>query len=98
MIEFESDGFSFFAIIYFLMEIGATFYEIPFPIYYFNNSKFLHGNTKIFSFPSVLYRSKKTRETLTRETGNLEDNKTNDNGAVEVREGELVLHQKKMMH
>ena len=80
------------------MEIGATFCEFPFPICYFNNSKFLHGSTKIFSFPSVLYRSKKTRETLTRETGNLEDNKTNDNGAVEVREGELVLHQKKMMH
>ena len=90
MIEFESDGFSFFfSFIYFLKKIGVTFCQFPFPIYYFNNKKFLHVSAKFFSFPVVLYRSEKTSKTLTRETGNVEDNRANDNGAVEVGEGEL---------
>ena len=71
------------------MVIAVTFCEFPFPIYHFNNSRFLQGSTKIFSFPKVLHRSEKTSKILTKETGNLQKNKTNENGAVEVGEGEL---------
>ena len=81
--------FSFFSIIYFLKKIGVTFCQFPFPIYYFNNRKFLHVSTKFFLFPVALYRSEKTSKTLTRETGNVEDNRAKDNGTVEVGEGEL---------
>ena len=74
------------------MEIAVTFCKFPFLIYHFNNKRFLHGSTKFFSFPSVLYRSVKTSEILTRETGNLQKNKTNENGAVDVEgESEVVF-------
>ena len=71
------------------MEIAVTCCEFLFPIYHFNISRFLQGSTKLFSFPSVLYRSEKTIKILTKETGNLRRNKTNENGAVEVGEGQL---------
>ena len=81
--------FLFFSVIYFSHGDCRYFCEFPFANYHFYNSRFLQGSTKHFSFLSVLYRSEKTSKILTKETRNLQKNKTNENGAVEVGESEL---------
>ena len=69
--------FLFYQLYIFLTEIVVTCCE------------FLYGSTNNFSFASVLYRSEKSSQILKRKTGNLKENKSTENGVVEVGEVEL---------
>ena len=51
--------------------------------------EFLYGSTNNFSFARVLYRSEKSSQILKRKTGNLKENKSTENGVVEVGQVEL---------